>query len=146
MGYYVTLKNADWLLPIAYEDLALDALKKINAPEFDHLKRGGRYAEGGRVASWYSWMPEDYDKTVTSVQEILELLGFECKSTDEGTRITAYDSKTGQEDLFLSTIAEYVAPGSFIDWLGEDGERFRYEFDGKTMSVLEARIVYGGAK
>lgn len=142
MGYYVQTTAVNWLLPIVNESAALDALKKLNSSENDHLKRGGRYAEGGKTESWFSWMPTDYDKTVTSVAEVLDMLGFETKILPEGTRIVGYDSKTGQEELFLATIAHFVEPGSSIDWRGEDDAVWRYAFDGTRMQVLEGRLTY----
>jgi hypothetical protein len=144
MGYYVNIEAVNWLLPVVHEDAALQALKNLNDPSNDHLKRGGRFAGGKETAKWFSWMPEDYDKTVTTVYEVLDMLGFETEVLPEGTRIRAYDSKTGQEDLFLETIAEFVEPGSFIEWRGEDGAAWRNDFDGKTMRTLEGRVTFSG--
>lgn len=39
--------------------------------------------------------------------------------------LTGYDSKTGQEDLFVAAAAQFVKPGSFLQWKGEEGERWR---------------------
>ena len=144
MGYYVSITSTNWLLPIVNESAALDALKKLNSSENDHLKRGGRWGGGvaGKTESWFSWMPSDYDKTVKSVAEVLDMLGFETKVDPEGTRIVGYDSKTGQEELFLATIAHFVEPGSAIDWRGEDDAIWRYQFDGTRMQVLEGRLTY----
>lgn len=144
MGYYVSITSTNWLLPIVNESAALDALKKLNSNENDHLKRGGRWGGGvaGKTESWFSWMPSDYDKTVKSVAEVLDMLGFETKVDPEGTRIVGYDSKTGQEELFLATIAHFVEPGSAIDWRGEDDAIWRYSFDGTRMQVLEGRLTY----
>lgn len=144
MGYYVSITSTNWLLPIVNESAALDALKKLNSSENDHLKRGGRWGGGvaGKTESWFSWMPSDYDKTVKSVAEVLDMLGFETKVDPEGTRIVGYDSKTGQEELFLATIAHFVEPGSAIDWRGEDDAIWRYSFDGTRMQVLEGRLTY----
>ena len=147
MGYYVNIKSVDWLLPVVHEDAALQALKELNSSSNDHLKRGGSFSGGKRTEVWFSWMPKDYDKTVTTVYEVLDMLGFETEVLPEGTRIRAYDSKTGQEDLFLDAIAEFVEPGSFIEWRGEDGAFWRNDFDGKTMRTLEGSVTYtGGAR
>jgi hypothetical protein len=142
MGYYVNIENVEWLLPVVHEDAALQVLKDLNDPSNDHLKRGGSYSGGKQTAKWFSWMPKDYDKTVTTVYEVLDMLGFETEVLPEGTRIRAYDSKTGQEDLFLAAIAEFIEPGSFIEWRGEDGAFWRNDFDGKTMRTLEGSISY----
>lgn len=144
MGYYVNIESVEWFLPVVHEAAALQALKDLNDPRNDDLKRGGSFSGGKQTAAWFSWMPEDYDKTVTSVSEVLELLGFDVDTVPEGTYIRRYDSKTGQEDLFLNAIAEFVEPGSFIEWRGEDGAFWRNDFDGKKMRTLEGRVTYSG--
>lgn len=50
--------------------------------------------------------------------------------------------KSGDEDLLFSTIAPYVQAGSFIEMTGEDGERWRWVFDGKEVHKLTAKIVW----
>lgn len=142
MGYYVVLTDADFLIPKANEAAALAALKALNDPKNDAKKQGGSYSGGGKTESWYSWMDADYDKKVKSCAEVFELLGFEVEESAEGLRLTGYDNKTGQEDLFLAAVAPYVRAGSFLDWRGEDGMLYRFTFDGKRMQELSAKISY----
>lgn len=120
MGYYIQLTDSDWLLPVQHYEEAFRRLKALNhKPGIE--KRGGSWESGGKTEEWFSWMPADYDKTVKTVREIFELLGFSCSETEEGLRLTGYDNKTGQEELFLAEISDLVSPKSFLIWRGEEG-------------------------
>lgn len=135
MGYYVTITEADFLLPADKLDEALAVWRELNT--HDELKRGG--SSSGE--KWFSWMNMCEFK---SAEEILENLGFNFEHPpEEGIRILGYDSKMGQEGLFLEAVAPLVKPGSYIKWRGEDGELWRQDFDGKIMTHTAATWNYG---
>lgn len=140
MGYYTQITDADFLIPTANEAKAIAALKALNGPEYDEQKQGGRWDGTGKSAAWYSWMDADYDQKVESCADVFSMLGFELEATTEGLRLTGYDNKTGQEDIFIAAVAPYVAAGSFLAWRGEDGTLYRFEFDGSKMIEMEARV------
>jgi hypothetical protein len=139
MGYYVNIEEANWVLPKENQDVALQRLKDLNHKEGVE-KRGGSFGPGGvENERWFSWMSADYDQHVSSVAEILSMLGFDFEYEDDGgLRILFYDSKIGQEELFLTEIADLVPSDSFIKWRGEDGEHWMWTPSG----VFEGRIVY----
>jgi hypothetical protein len=140
MGYYTQITDADFLIPKANEAKALAALKALNGPEYNSQKQGGSFDASGKSEAWYSWMDVDYDQKVSSCAEVFAMLGFEVEEDADGLRLTGYDNKTGQEDLFLNAVAPYVAAGSFLAWRGEDGTLYRFEFDGTKMIEMEARV------
>lgn len=77
-------------------------------------------------------MDSDYTTSCADAQAILEMLGFETQYNQQGDLlITDYDSKTGQEDLFLEAI-KYDAVGQ-INWVGEAGDRYTTLFVGDTV-------------
>jgi len=131
MGYYITLEESTWFLPAIHYDQALGVLKGLN--DYDHLKGGGS-SDGEK---WFSWMPSDYDKTVESVEEVFELLGFEC-SEDEGVglRLEDYYTKSGDEEIFLRAVCHF-ATGHLI-WRGEDGVRWKVDYTGITPKLYKA--------
>ena len=143
MGYYTQITDADFLIPKANEAKALAALKALNGPEHNKQKLGGSFSGGGQTSWHYSWMDADYDQKVKSCADVFAMLGFELEESAEGLRLTGYDNKTGQEDLFLATVAPYVAEGSYLDWRGEDGTLYRFQFNDGKMHELEARISWG---
>lgn len=144
MGYYVSINSSHWALPLEHEAAALQALKDLNKPENNHLKRGGSYTGGEKNAHWFSWMDADYDQKYHYVKDILEALGFECfrDSQTGDLHILHYDGKIGQEELFLHALAPFVRDGSFIEWTGEDGARWRYRFEGGEMFADDGVITW----
>lgn len=139
MGYYITLADADFAVPET--DEVLTVLKDANWKYHD-WKRGGTYSGGRQTSRWFSWMPADYDKTVTSVKEVFELLGFDTDAHDGLVRLMAYDSKIGQEELFLAIVAPFVEDGSFLEWRGEDGSMWRHEVIEGKLNVADVAMTY----
>jgi len=121
MGYYVEITEADYTIPTANIEAAFEALKALNHSVPDSEKRGGSWSGGKQTAAWFSWMSEKYDEECADLGAILEELGFEFLQTEAGLSILGYDSKTGQEDLFLKALEPFALPGSYINWRGEDG-------------------------
>ena len=61
--------------------------------------------------------------------KVLEELGFGIDYNDEGDIIgLSYDSKTGDEDVFLDALRPVVKEGSYIVWEGEDYDRWFTRF------------------
>ena len=139
MGYYVSIKKSTAVIPAHNKATVLAIWKDLNKPENNHLKRGGSYNGGGEKSRhWYSWMDADYDQTCNSVEEVLDMLGFYYTSHDNGdVSIDGYDSKTGQEDLFLERV-ENLLTGE-IEWLGEEGETWTTKFKGDD--VIEGQVI-----
>lgn len=139
MGYYITLADAGFAVPET--DEVLTVLKDANWKYHD-WKRGGTYSGGVQTSRWFSWMPADYDKTVTSVKDVFELLGFDTDAHDGLVRLMAYDSKIGQEELFLAIVAPFVEEGSFLEWRGEDGSMWRHEVINGRLKVADVAMTY----
>jgi len=137
MGYYVSgqgqlrIKNAN--LPAAYE--ALMALQ--DAP--NENKHGGSYS-AAETRYWYSWMPEDL-RTIPTVQDVFRELGFEVEVEGESgdVLIGNYDSKMGQEEVFLAAAAPFIENDEY-EWTGEDGDFWKWRFaDGKMFYLSGTR-------
>lgn len=139
MGYYVDITDCRFFIP--ENEIVLNELKGANQ-KYDHLKTGGSWGNGEQQQKWFSWMPADYDQKVNSVQEVFEMLGFDCEyDSDKGmVEIVGYGDKTGAEDVFLSVVAPYVESGSYIEWRGEDGELWRNEVRNGQLYILGAEI------
>jgi len=125
MGYFTKLTDSNFVIPETPEVLA--AIHEMDT-KFDALKRGGSFGPEGKTEKWFSWMPQL--STFTTVREVFEALGFDCyddmRGTDGAFYLQGYDSKTGQEDLFLAVVAPFVEDGSYTEWRGEDGAMYRF--------------------
>lgn len=144
MGYYITLLGADFAIPETEE--VLQILKDANT-KYDAIKRGGSFGGGKKEQSWFSWMDADYDKKVNSVADVFAMLGFEFSEvTIDGQKyvqLEGYDNKAGQEDLFLSLVAPFVRPDSFMIWRGEDGNEWRYGVENGRLMIQQAMTEWG---
>lgn len=134
MGYYVTLTSADFGIPETPE--VLEALHEMET-KFHEIKRGG----SSNGEKWFSCMPDV--RMLTSVQEVFDRLGFQTRLDDGYVWLDGYDSKTGQESLFLSVVAPFVSSDSYIYWQGEGGEAWREVIENGRLHVMYGRMVWG---
>lgn len=145
MGYWVNITEGTVTIPKANLEEAYKRMCALN--DNDAIKRGGQW--GGEVSSdsprpegmnyhparWFSWMDADYPSTCADAKAILRELGFELEDRDGDICIFGYDSKVGQEELFLDAISDLCTKDSFLVWRGEDGAMWRQEFGSKEMVV-----------
>lgn len=118
MGFYVEIKDSDFLIPTKHLDAAFTALKELN--KNDSLKNGGN----GQGNKWFAWMDPEYDKKAKDARHIFDMLRFDSLIVEDGLWIYDYDSKWGSEDHFMHAVAPFVIDGSVILWVGEDHEYF----------------------
>jgi len=104
-------------------------------------KRGGSHPGKDKVpeygphnCSWFSWIDWNYHDICTSADDILQQLGFYTYISENGNlHIDGYDSKTGQEDLFLEAIS--TLSKGYIVWKGEEGEVWGETYGGEEVIV-----------
>ncbi len=142
MGYYVSTRESNFIIPVANLGAAYQAMCALNH-DSDIEKRGGSWSGGKMQEAWFSWMSPDYDETCEDAFDVLREVGFEPDQTDDGDLVLGYyNSKSGQEALFLAAIAPYAVPGSFVIWEGEEGEIWRdIVVDGKIVTSY-AELVF----
>lgn len=141
MGYNVKIIKSTAIIPPAHLERAYIQMCALNITH-DAEKCGGRYSNGKRVEAWFSWMDPNYPETCSNAEEILVELGFDVFSDQLGIHITGYDSKSGQEELFLNSIQDLVY-GS-ITWIGED--EIIWEWSGgfdRNVPLLDSPITSG---
>jgi hypothetical protein len=143
MGYYVRSWENNFRLKKEKFDEAYTRMCLLNTTHHEE-KRGGSWSEGEQKKKWFSWIDENYPETCTDVLEIIKALGFEIVLDTNTGDIAAlqYDSKMGQEELFFQSIGDLVEKDSFIVWDGEDGEKWRWFFDGQKMVIQTGKVVY----
>ena len=142
MGYNVSIENGTLRIPVMYLDRVYDAMCELNNLPSD-LKNGGAYQGGEQQASWFSWMPPNFPEVYDNAQQVLEGLGFlDLFQEGDDLIVHSYDSKRGQEVLFIAAIAPWITPDSALYWLGEDGDRWRWTFQGGILEEHSGRVVY----
>ena len=135
MGYYIDLTDAEWEISESPEALA--TIREMPV-KYHAIKRGG----SSNGEKWFSWMNDTEIETTDTVENVFNQLGFETDKVDGGFKLTAYNSKTGQEDLFLAVMAPFTKDGSYIEWRGEDGALWKFEIRGGRMFRTESEIIW----
>lgn len=72
----------------------------------------------------------------STVAEILEAWRWEAQcdpTTGDLTHLLFFGEKLGDEETLFQALAPFVDRGSFIEMHGEDGELWRWVFDGQHM-------------
>lgn len=82
--------------------------------------------------------------TWSTLAEAIEEWGYTTSTDDEGdTYIDGFiGEKIGQEEVLWDTLAPYVEAGSTLDIMGEDGETWRWHFDGQKCVQRSGKVVY----
>lgn len=159
MGYYIDIEECEFFLAKQDFEKAYKACVALNdrddlksgggggftLPNGEKMKWGDPRPEGMNYhpMKWFSWMEPDYPETLKTFPEILIQLGFDI-SYDESGNICglSYNSKIGDEELFLEAIAPFVKSGSYISWIGEDHNMWRYEFNDGKMTTKTPKIIW----
>lgn len=147
MGYYITINNINIL--VMKEDFQNIYKKMCELNNYDELKRGGGYGKLDEQSEskwnpnkWFSWMPYNYPDLYSTMEEVLEQVGFQLFFNKEGDLIgMEYDNKSGNEDYFLSCFAGYVKDNSYIEFKGEeDDDYYRYVFEDNKMTMESGEV------
>lgn len=126
---------------------ALQALIDMWKPEVMDANgaRGGSYG-GGQTQRSYSWMHGTSLAAgeCNSFEEGMDDWRYPVTTDDEGnvTGISFDGEKIGDEDHLFRAIAPFVTPGSWLEFQGEDGSRWRVTFTGTEVTHSYATISY----
>lgn len=129
MGYYVQITNSSCVIDAVVKPQVYQIWCDLNHPRHNDQKNGGSWRDGKKAVFWYSWMDEHYDQTCKTAEDILNMLGFTYETlADFSLRITGYESKMGQEDVFFKAVAHLLT--GEIAWRGEDNCEYTWTFYG----------------
>jgi hypothetical protein len=126
MSYSVTQGESSFYIKEQDVKGALKALK-------DHIKLSQRYQHGSVATKW------------PHISLALKDLGFQTEYNEDGDLIKIYyesEKSWGEQDL-LKCLAPFVQNKSFVEFLGEDGERWRYWFNEGKLWVQHPEISWG---
>jgi hypothetical protein len=138
MGYYIYLGDHEFTLQASQFDAVLERWRKFeedNPPAYPS-------------ASVFHEYPNDLPVLVPkTVPDIFQEMGFEVAADDQAMTIEGWEGKAGYEHDYITAIADLVDEGWFLDWTGEDDERWRVtaedSFTGETVFIkpnLEYRL------
>jgi hypothetical protein len=137
MGYYISNINSEFKMKAENKEKALAAIKKLFDPETINANaRGGRWGDGEKQASWYSWVDTEKSLACETVEDAIGEWGWETRTDEEtGDIIDMYfpENKMGQEEYLFQAIAPFVEEGSYFHMVGEDDSQWRWYFNGKDL-------------
>lgn len=153
MGYYVQTVSSDLTFKDGVDfDEVLEHVKQEMFTDEMLLKKangGGWPKEGKSVAehTWYSWTDTQACRDATHIADIVEQFfrGSAEWADDYSSFTVNVDSKIGQEDVLLETLAPFLTDGSHLHYRGEDGSLFGWEVRNGTLVNVKAIIVWEDA-
>ena len=141
MGYYVRIEETASNFKIKKENFERGFEIVCDLNKHDDLKRGGKFGGdptpkpadskscAGNPDVWFSWMPWNYDELCGNLVEVLEMVGFGVEFDDAGNISgLSYDDKSGCEETFLNALQPVIEEGSYLTWVGEEGEELGMVF------------------
>ena len=120
MGYCIQLVDVDF---------TIKADRKAEAFALFAAVRGGWH---------WTWTEDRTLDAATTIEDVLNEFRYEPEVDEHGdiTYLRFTGEKIGDEDQFFTVIAPAVEDG-YLEFVGEDHERWRFVFKGGVMHTLE---------
>lgn len=153
MGYCMDMTESDFVIPSDKVEAALEAVQGMGDPTYQRILCRG-----------FAYVDEDF-RECESFKEIMREWRWEVRIDNEDDERPKYDEDTGSwipttedpgcvYDIYFSgenmgddkdlldTLAPFVKAGSYIQMQGEDGEMWRWVFDGETCKEIRPTITW----
>jgi hypothetical protein len=141
MGYYMKQRDAKFKMKAENLKDALAAIKKL-ADNTSEMSGGSSTGE-----KWFAWVGTEEFLKAKTFAEAMEEWRWTVDQTDDDLEWDVYDiffngEKLGDDLVLFEAIAPYVEKDSFIIMDGEDGEVWKWKFDGKTVKEYAGKTVF----
>lgn len=135
MGYSIYVDNHDFVIPAEHLETAYAAACALNHDP-SARKMGGHF----------SWVDEDYDQRCRDMQDVLKAWRYEASYVASGDLVLDYflGEKAGDDEQLFARIAPFVKSGSFIEYHGEEGEKWRYVFTDGAFTEQHGKTIWEG--
>ena len=137
MGYFIDQLSAKFHILAEADPYAHAAIRNLFGRGMETIRDS--------TGPHYSWVSTREVLAAPDLKEAMKEWRYELTTdpvTGDHTSITFTGEKSGDEDVLFLAIAPYVTAGSYIEFMGEDGARWRWVFDGTTATVIDAIIDY----
>lgn len=146
MGYHMDLAEVSFRIPASEKQAALKHLKAtlLKPSAMTARASGGSYGGGRKPEVWYAWTDTAKLRAARTLEEFLEEFRWPAKVDEDGniTGLSFEGEKLGDDEVLWANLAGYVDDGSYIEMLGEDGERWRWRFENGSVRRQEAKVVW----
>ena len=145
MGYYVQTTASNIEIPYeAFAPICKHLLDEGIMTNYKDMSGGDSKGE-----KWYSWVTMSELENSLKANNLIEVftifgyqVGTDCNEKTPAITDLSYDQKTGNEIVLLRMIAPFIENDSHIDWKGEDGVLYRWEFYDQELIEREGVITW----
>lgn len=104
----------------------------------DHIAGALTELEGADIVAELS-----EEEILQRLELALDGVGLDFTREDDGLVLSQWtgENSSDEEDT-LASIATHIRPGSFIEWSGEDGQSWRYDFTAQGMTESTGHRVF----
>lgn len=134
MGYCIKMTESKFTIKKENFETALKSLKAVFVPEnmntYDYIN-GKRYPH-------FSWV--DTNKVLDSLNITEALTGIryipQFDQNGDICNVKFIGEKYGDEEIFFKALAPYVESGSYLCFKGEDGDTWKWSFNGESVAYI----------
>lgn len=132
MGYCISVQESKFTIKKDNFQKALEAIQALHGKE--------RIEDSGDTH--FFWVDYDFYK-IDNLNDMLKEWRWAPTFTNgDITDIDFTGEKYGDDDVLFKTIAPFVEAGSFIHFIGEDGNQWKFTFNGKEMKEVSSDTVF----
>lgn len=113
------------------EELILNDLKKF----FTEVLEKGKSIR---------WVDECEIINAETLEDAFEEIGYVLCLKDDGFYYLDYMSneKLGEEEEIFNSIAKHIVKGTYLEYMGGDGDLFRFVFNGEKCEYVSPKIIW----
>lgn len=125
MGYMIYLMEHEFVLKAEHTGEAIERWRKYESEKTD---------------KFYSSIFQGEEEGEENIAQLFANIGFEVEVTDEAVTIDGWEGKAWEQDEYIRAISDLAEPGWYLDWEGEDMDRWRIDAtDTTTGEVVYVR-------
>ncbi len=154
MGYCMDQTESKFKIKAENRVKAFNACREKLVGKQKENGAGGGSVSMGNWTPHYSWTDNSALENAKTLKEFMDEWRWEITLNDEVkvesdvpiaipsdvTDIQFTGEKIGDDETLFNAIAPFVEKGSYIQMSGEDGESWRWVFNGKTCESLAPKI------
>jgi hypothetical protein len=149
VGYTSTLRYINFELTLSQQNTICDYLRSTGFSVNKGYMTGGSYnSNNERREAWYVYADMDDLKwgiETGDLVAVFDCFGYSASFAREGTTITdlSYHGDTGDSGWLFNAIAEALPElEGYIEWAGEEGDRYRWVIKGGVVTETYPRLVW----
>lgn len=124
MGYYIKMTKADYVIPTENAIAAFEAVRALSAREL-------------------TFVESDVLENTRNIVQALNECRYEVAMEDDGVHIDAFlGEKFGDDVVLFGVLAPFAKDGSYVQFLGEDGDQWKYASENGKLVMYEATFTW----